>query len=217
MSAASLPMKSRGSKNTCVRALRTWSVATCPTSKDCCGMIKVIRDSLFSQFYCWRKPVMDRFDRHHQDDYFMTGIVTQYWFTRSPNSDESWCQNENGQPTTDRYTPRLIQIPIALWHFVLPWYAPRFRPWWPVRRPYERHRPEKIRLYRFIDRDYPALRAYLAEQGRPLPFHVPKEFDQYLKCGRLAQVFLRVQCIPATINGGLRSAVKTMLRCQTHG
>jgi hypothetical protein len=31
---------------------------------------------------------MDRFDRHHQNGYFMTGIGTQYWFTRSRNSDE---------------------------------------------------------------------------------------------------------------------------------
>ena len=51
-------------------------------------MIKVIRNSLFSQLYYWRKPVMDRFDRHHQNGYFMTGIGTQYWFTRSRNSDE---------------------------------------------------------------------------------------------------------------------------------
>jgi hypothetical protein len=87
-------------------------------------MIKIIRDSLFSQFYDWRKLGVDRFDRHHQDSYFMMGIGTQYWFTRSPNSDESWCQSENSQPTTERYIPGLIQIPIALWHFVLPWLRP---------------------------------------------------------------------------------------------
>jgi hypothetical protein len=67
---------------------------------------------------------MDCFDRHHQDGYFMTGIGTQYWFTRPPNSGESWCQSEHSQPTTDRYTTRLIQIPIALGHFVLPWLRP---------------------------------------------------------------------------------------------
>jgi hypothetical protein len=83
-------------------------------------MIKVIRDAFFSLFYYWGKTVMDCFDRHHQDGYFMTGIGTQNWFTRSPNSDESWCQSENSQPTTDRYTPRPIQNPIALWHFLLP-------------------------------------------------------------------------------------------------
>jgi hypothetical protein len=68
-------------------------------------MIKVIRDSLFSQFYYWRKPVLARFDRLHQDGYFMTGIGTQYWFTLSPNSDENWCQSGDSQPTTDRHTP----------------------------------------------------------------------------------------------------------------
>jgi hypothetical protein len=87
-------------------------------------MIKVNRDSVFSQFYYWRKPVMDRFDRHHQNGYFMTGIGTQYWFTRSRNSDENWCQSENSQPSTDRYAPSLIKIPIALWHFALPWLRP---------------------------------------------------------------------------------------------
>ncbi|MBT7047421.1 MAG: IS91 family transposase [Gammaproteobacteria bacterium] len=59
---------------------------------------------------------------------------------------------------------------------------------------HERHRPEKTRLYRIIDRYYPEFRAYMAEQGRSLPYHVQKEFDQYLKCGRLEHGFLRVQC-----------------------
>ena len=59
---------------------------------------------------------------------------------------------------------------------------------------HERHRPEKTRLYRIIDRYYPEFRAYMAEQGRSLPYHVQKEFDEYLKCGRLEHGFLRVQC-----------------------
>jgi ribosomal protein S27E len=58
----------------------------------------------------------------------------------------------------------------------------------------ERHRPEKTRLYRIIDRYFPEFRAYMAEQGRSLPYHVQKEFDEYLKCGRLEHGFLRVQC-----------------------
>jgi hypothetical protein len=53
---------------------------------------------------------------------------------------------------------------------------------------------KKARLYRIIDRYYPEFRAYMEEQGRSLPYHVQKEFDQYLKCGRLAHGFLRVQC-----------------------
>jgi hypothetical protein len=35
----------------------------------------------------------------------------------------------------------------------------------PLQRPHERHRPEKTRLYRIIDRYYPEFRAYMAEQG----------------------------------------------------
>ena len=59
---------------------------------------------------------------------------------------------------------------------------------------HERHRPEKTLLYRIIARYYPEFRSYMAEQRRPLPYHVQKEFDEYLKCGRLEHGFLRVQC-----------------------
>ncbi len=59
---------------------------------------------------------------------------------------------------------------------------------------HERHRPEKTLLYRIIDRYYPEFRAYMSEQGRSLPYHVQKEFEEYLKCGRLEHGFLRVQC-----------------------
>jgi hypothetical protein len=34
----------------------------------------------------------------------------------------------------------------------------------------------------------------MAEQGKPLPLHIKKEFDEFLKCGRLEHGFLRVQC-----------------------
>jgi ribosomal protein S27E len=34
----------------------------------------------------------------------------------------------------------------------------------------------------------------MAKQGRSLPYHVQKEFDEYLKCGRLEHGFLRIQC-----------------------
>jgi ribosomal protein S27E len=64
----------------------------------------------------------------------------------------------------------------------------------PPQPPHERHRPEKTLLYRIVDRYYPEFRAYMAEQGRSLPYHVQKEFDEYLKCGRLEHGFLRVQC-----------------------
>ncbi|MBO6659069.1 MAG: transposase zinc-binding domain-containing protein, partial [Pseudomonadales bacterium] len=34
----------------------------------------------------------------------------------------------------------------------------------------------------------------LAEQGRHLPGYVVREFEDYLKCGRLEHGFLRVCC-----------------------
>jgi len=64
----------------------------------------------------------------------------------------------------------------------------------PPQHSHERHRPEKTLLYSIIDRHYPAFRAYMSEQGRSLPYYVQKEFDEYLKCGRLEHGFLRVQC-----------------------
>lgn len=60
----------------------------------------------------------------------------------------------------------------------------------PPRPLHERHRPEKTLLYRTIDRHYPEFLTYMAEQGKPLPHHVQKEFDEYLKCGRLEHGFI---------------------------
>lgn len=60
--------------------------------------------------------------------------------------------------------------------------------------PYKRHRPEQTLLYQIIEQHYPAFREVMAAQGKPLPWHVQQEFDDYLKCGRLEHGFLRVQC-----------------------
>ena len=59
---------------------------------------------------------------------------------------------------------------------------------------YERHRPEQTLLYQLIDEYYPAFVAQLAAEGRVLPGYVQREFDDYLKCGRLEHGFLRVRC-----------------------
>jgi ribosomal protein S27E len=64
----------------------------------------------------------------------------------------------------------------------------------PPRPRHERHRPEQTLLYRIIDRHYPEFLACMAEQGKPLPLHIKKEFDEFLKCGRLEHGFLRVRC-----------------------
>src|SRR6056297_1366106 len=41
---------------------------------------------------------------------------------------------------------------------------------------------------------YPALVDQLAQHGKSLPDHVHREFEAYLKCGRLEHGFLRVRC-----------------------
>ncbi len=59
---------------------------------------------------------------------------------------------------------------------------------------YARHRPESTLLYQLVEQHYPAFRDLRAEAGRVLPDYVQKEFDAYLKCGRLEEGFLRVRC-----------------------
>ena len=59
---------------------------------------------------------------------------------------------------------------------------------------YERHRPEQTLLYRLMEKHYPALVEQLEFQGKSLPTHVHREFEAYLKCGRLEHGFLRVRC-----------------------
>ncbi|MBK6286684.1 MAG: transposase zinc-binding domain-containing protein [Gammaproteobacteria bacterium] len=45
-----------------------------------------------------------------------------------------------------------------------------------------------------VEQHYPAFVASLAEQGKVLPAYVEREFEAYLKCGRLEHGFLRVRC-----------------------
>ena len=59
---------------------------------------------------------------------------------------------------------------------------------------YERHQPEHTLLYQLVEAHYPALVDQLAQQGKSLPNHVHREFEAYLKCGRLEHGFLRVRC-----------------------
>ncbi|HYQ71011.1 MAG TPA: transposase, partial [Gammaproteobacteria bacterium] len=59
---------------------------------------------------------------------------------------------------------------------------------------YQRHRPERTLLYQLVDQYYPAFADLMAAQGRPLPDYVRREFEDYLKCGRLEHGFLRVRC-----------------------
>ena len=50
---------------------------------------------------------------------------------------------------------------------------------------YQRHRPEHTFLYQIVEQHYPAFVAHMAEQERPLPEYVQREFEDYLRCGRL--------------------------------
>ena len=59
---------------------------------------------------------------------------------------------------------------------------------------YQRHRPEQTLLYRIVEKYYPVFTAHLAARGRELPGYVQREFDDYLKCGRLEHGFLRLRC-----------------------
>ena len=59
---------------------------------------------------------------------------------------------------------------------------------------YARHRPEQTLLYQLVEQYYPAFVEHLAARGRTLPAHVQREFEDYLKCGRLEHGFLRVRC-----------------------
>ena len=56
------------------------------------------------------------------------------------------------------------------------------------------HRPETTLLYQIVQEYWPEFQAELASHGRYLPAYVIKEFDEYLKCGRLEHGFLRVRC-----------------------
>ena len=59
---------------------------------------------------------------------------------------------------------------------------------------YERHRPETTLLYQLVDAHYPVFADRMVAQGTPLPNQVQREFEDYLKCGRLEPCFLRVRC-----------------------
>jgi len=59
---------------------------------------------------------------------------------------------------------------------------------------FKRHRPEQTLLYRLVEQYYPDFVLQWAAEGRVLPDYVRREFDEYLKCGRLEHGFLRVQC-----------------------
>ena len=60
--------------------------------------------------------------------------------------------------------------------------------------PYKRHRPENTLLYQLVERHYPEFKETLSQQGKQLPKFVEREFNEFLRCGRLEHGFLRVVC-----------------------
>ena len=77
---------------------------------------------------------------------------------------------------------------------------------------HERHRPEQTLLYRIIDRHYPEFLACMAEQGRPLPLHIKKEFDEFLKCGRLEHGFHRDLMLEWGFNSSIVRRISNSLK-----
>jgi len=71
---------------------------------------------------------------------------------------------------------------------------------------YERHRPEHTLLYQLVDGYYPDFVAQLAAEGTHLPGYVQREFEDYLKCGRLEGGFM--WHIPVPHPGGRPSVVQ---------
>ena len=61
-------------------------------------------------------------------------------------------------------------------------------------RVYVLHRPERTLLYQLVEAYYPAFLSQLPAEGTALPGYVEREFEDYLKCGRLEHGFLRVRC-----------------------
>ncbi len=59
---------------------------------------------------------------------------------------------------------------------------------------YVRHWPETTLLYQIVQEYWPEFQAELASQDKYLPAYITKEFDAYLKCGRLEHGFFRVRC-----------------------
>jgi len=59
---------------------------------------------------------------------------------------------------------------------------------------YERHKPEKTLFYQIVEKYWPTFQAELDAQGKNLPHFVAKEFDEFIKCGKLEHGFLRVRC-----------------------
>ena len=84
-----------------------------------------------------------------------------------------------------------------------------------VSTPYERHQPEQTLLYQLVETHCPALLDQLAQQGKSLPDHVHREFNSFLKCGRLEHGFLaKSQAFLPTSKGRIAFSASALLMCR---
>ena len=75
---------------------------------------------------------------------------------------------------------------------------------------YARHRPEQTLLYQLVEQYYPAFVEHLAARERTLPVHVQREFEAYLKCGRLEHGMIP-GILPSTPSGPAFGCSNTFL------
>jgi len=83
-------------------------------------MITVIRRSLVSLLFYWKKPVTDRPGQSGQNDRFIVVNGTQYWFILSSKNYQYWLQCKNSRLNTAPHTPGIIQIPIVFPYAEIP-------------------------------------------------------------------------------------------------
>jgi len=59
---------------------------------------------------------------------------------------------------------------------------------------YCRRQPELTDLYRVVQENSRAFHSIPEEGDRPIPEYVRREFEEFLRCGILAEGFARVHC-----------------------
>jgi len=74
---------------------------------------------------------------------------------------------------------------------------------------YQRHCPEQTLFYQLVDEYCPAFAALMAEQARGLPEYVHREFEDYLKCGRLERGLIP-GILPSTPSGSAFGCSNTL-------
>ena len=72
---------------------------------------------------------------------------------------------------------------------------------------YKRYRPETTLLYQSVERYYSKFKANLVDQGKYLPKYVEREFEEFLRCGRLDHGFYAYYVATASMKSWLHLAV----------